>query len=304
MSRFAALDLGTNSTRFLCLESEDDGIQPETIVARNTRITRLGEGVDSNGKIQDGAIERVLEAVRAYDETVRDAEGSWIGGIATSACRRASDQSVESLFEQLEAAIGIRPEVIDGEREAVLTYEGVRASLPVEEGTIVDIGGGSTEWIPFDETGLRSARSFNMGVVTLNERCLEGDRYTQEAVGCMEGEIRRRWPEDLQGPSPLVTVGGTGTTLASMKQNLDEYDPERVHGRRLNRGEIRDFRRDMSARTFEELSEHPMIQAGREDVILPGVLILEAALKKVEGLETIVSDLGVLTGYLSEWIRS
>ncbi len=304
MSRVAALDLGTNSTRFLCVESKEGEIHPDTIIARDTRITRLGEGVESNGKIRNRSVERVVDAVRLFDQQVLEAGGSWVGGIATSACRRASDQSVRSLFDRLESILGIRAEIIDGEREAELTYKGVRASLPVEEGTIMDIGGGSTEWITFDETGRRLVRSFNVGVVTLNEYCVPSDQYTKKSVRCMGEEIDRRFPEIVQGSTPLVTVGGTGTTLASMKLGLDNYDPAKVHGNRLSREVVADFRCDLSTRTFEQLGQRPMIQSGREDVILPGVIILEEAIDRLKGQETVVSDLGVLTGYLSEWIQS
>jgi exopolyphosphatase/guanosine-5'-triphosphate,3'-diphosphate pyrophosphatase len=304
MSRLAALDLGTNSSRFLCVDSGVDRIRPDTIQGRDTRITRLGEGVDDSGVIAESAVNRVLKAVRDFDRTVEALGGTWVGGIGTSACRRASDSSVEELFEELGSLLGVRPEIIDGRREAELTHQGVRASLPPNEGTIVDIGGGSTEWIPFDDEGLISARSFNVGVVTLNERCVDPERYTREAVDCMDDEIEERLPENLTGPTPLITVGGTGTTLSPMMMKLDQYDPARVHGSRIQRDDVAEFRRTMRDRTFEELGQEPMIQPGREDVILPGVLILDAALEVLEGRETVVSDLGVLTGYLSEWIDS
>lgn len=304
MSEVAALDLGTNSTRFLAVSTGGNGITPDDIIDRDTRITRLGEGVDEQGAIGDRAIRRVVDTVEEYHRRIESEGIEWVGGVATSACRRASEASRSRLFDLLEDRTGIRPELVDGDREAALTYRGVRSSLDVDSGTVIDIGGGSTEWITFDSSGLVSAESLEIGVVTLNERCLGADRYTPDALDCLEEEVRGALQPDVPGESPLVVVGGTGTTLAALDRKLREYRPMAVHGHRLPRGSIEDHLRRMSGRTFEELAEEPMIQPGREDVIVPGIKILQAGLDTAGAEEATVSDLGVLTGYLSERLNS
>lgn len=304
MSGVAALDLGTNSTRFLAVGKDAEAITPADIIDRDTRVTRLGEGVDAEGVIRASAKRRVLEAVEDYDRRLTPREIEWVGGVATSACRRASGESREDLFEALRNRTGVRPELIDGKREAVLTYKGVRASLDVTSGTVLDIGGGSTEWISFDSFGLQSVESLPIGVVTLKERCVESDRYTEESLKCLDREVRQHFRPEGDGISPLIVVGGTGTTLGALEGALEEYRPEVVHGHRLSEATIERHVEAMSKRTFEDLSREPMIQPGREDVIVPGIKILQAGLDAAEAEGVTVSDLGVLTGYLSERVNS
>lgn len=304
MSGVAALDLGTNSTRFLAVADDADAITPASIIDRDTRVTRLGEGVDAEGVIREEAVDRVLRVVEEYHRRIDPKGIEWVGGVATSACRRASEDSREDLFEALEEVTGVRPELIDGEREAELTHGGVRASLDVTAGTVLDVGGGSTEWITFGSDGLRSAGSLPIGVVTLNERCVGSDRYTEESLSCLEREVRRNFRPGNPGENPLVVVGGTGTTLAALDRDLPEYRPEVVHGHRLSKRTIEHHLQQMSERTFEELSREPMVQPGREDVIVPGIKLLEAGLDAAGAEEATVSDLGVLAGYLSERLNS
>jgi exopolyphosphatase/guanosine-5'-triphosphate,3'-diphosphate pyrophosphatase len=302
MSRLAALDLGTNSTRFLCVDDDESILRPSSVVARGTDITRLGEGVDSDGELSDAAMDRVVSTVGRFDEAVSNRSANWIGGLATSACRRASRDSVRKLFDRIESVIGIRPEVIDGSREAELTYQGIIFSLDVSAGTIVDIGGGSTEWITFNQKGLSSVDSLGIGVVTLNERCVTGNSYSPESETCMEDEIETVFGTETTGLEPLVSVGGTGTTLASMELDLTEYRPEPVHGYQLDREAVDRQLKEMLGKSFEQLSEHPMIQSGREDVILPGIKILQAGMETVGASRTIVSDFGILAGLIRESI--
>lgn len=303
MSRIAALDLGTNSTRFLCLDDTCERIKPSTILDRETEITRIGSEVDRRGLITEKARSRVLSTVESFNRRVNSLGGEWIGGLATSACRRAQPESVEELFREIESMSGVRPRVIDGKREACLTYIGVRESLDQSHGTIMDIGGGSTEWITFDSSGLLSSESLPVGIVTLKERCGSPQRYTEESLECLENEIESDFNPTATGRNNLVTVGGTGTTLAALDLELNQYRPEQVHNHTLTRREVRTLLEHLQKQSFDDLSDHPLIRPGREDVLVPGVKILETGLEVSGSDYTRISDLGILAGFLAEYIR-
>lgn len=296
----AALDLGTNSTRYICVDARE-AILPQNVLARGMDVTRLGEGVDDTGEIAPEARKRVLGSLRNFNDEVRNEDGEWIGAVATSACRRASDESVDVLFEEVEALTGVWPEVIDGTREAELTYEGIAASLPdVNRGQIVDIGGGSTEWITFDESGLQSTESLSIGVVTLLERCVDGSRCSSQHAECMNEVLDNTLTPRNINSGPLVCVGGTGTTLSSVQLGLEQYEPSRVHGYELNRNQINALYDRYLGKPFNVIAREPMIQSGRAEVILPGILILKKALRLASCTTARVSDMGILAGLLSE----
>ncbi|MFB6345283.1 MAG: hypothetical protein ABEK50_05865 [bacterium] len=296
----AALDLGTNSTRFICVE-ESDTVHPETVKARGMQVTRLGEGVDDSGEITPRARDRVLDCVRGFDREVNQQDGQWVGAVATSACRRASDSSVQDLFDRIESVTSVRPELISGEREAELIYKGVTSSLPGKSnGQIVDIGGGSTEWITFNSGTLESTESLEIGVVTLYERCSSETRCTPENSDCMEDVLGETLIPRNTNNGPLLCVGGTGTTLASVHLQLETYDPGRVHGTALTRSTINQLYQKFLGEPFETIAREPMVQSGREEVLVPGILILLRSMKLTSSTEVTVSDMGILAGLISE----
>lgn len=301
-SRLAVLDCGTNSTRFLLAECSGDRWGPDTVLDRGMVVTRLGEGVDETGRLSEGAIRRVVTCVRDFQDRVQEEGGRWVGGIATHACRRASNR--EEFLDELEARIGVRPEVVSGEEEARLTGLGVRAALSrVTEGRIVDIGGGSTEWICFDRRGVESARSLSIGVVTLLERCVDRERWNPDIDRCVRENIRRELPPDPPGEGPLIVVGGTGTTVSAMVQQLREYDSDRVHGHRVSRDQLDALMNTLRPLTVEEIGGKAMISPGREDVIMPGIAILQECLNRAGEPRFVVSDYGVLAGCLEDFLR-
>lgn len=305
MSIIAALDLGTNSTRFVCVDSTANHVAPETIHARNTTITRLGEGITADNPIKPRAAKRVCEAVYSYQNEVEKLDGQWISAVATSACRRATSDSVSTLFDDIEMITGIRPEIIDGEREAELTFKGVTNSLNMSgSGRIIDIGGGSTEWINFSDNRLNFSTSIPVGVVTLREKCVDSDSWTPKIEECVSTVLRKKFRPNDVGHGPLFVVGGTGTTVSSYFLDLDSYDPGTIHGQVMTATQLDAVYTDMKSKSFQDLSTHPMIQSGREDVILPGIEILKRSLEITSINNFQVSDLGILAGALSEGMTS
>jgi len=293
----ASLDLGTNSTRFLMLSSPDSGFSQERILDRDSVVTRLGEGIESSGRLSDSAMERVIEQVEAYNSRVREQEGDWVDAIATHACREAPNG--DRFLSRLEEILSIPPRVISGPEEARLIYRGVRASLSNHKiGRVMDIGGGSTEWI-LNQGGEIEYNSFPVGVVTLTELFLTGNEWDPEMIAQARKRIRSRFP-GVRGEGDLVVVGGTGTTLAAMKLELDKYDSAAVHGERLTLAEIERFRNTILDCPVDQLIEHPMIQPGREDVMMAGVVILEEFARFSDVNYVIVSDFGPLAGTFEE----
>jgi exopolyphosphatase/guanosine-5'-triphosphate,3'-diphosphate pyrophosphatase len=294
----AVLDMGTNSTRFLLVEVDEEGFAPERVIDRGTTVTRLGEGVDASGRLTPDAVDRVLETVRKYDRRVREASGEWLAAVATSACRRAENGDV--LLDKVAAQTGVRPSVITGEREAELIFRGVHASLPAHDSArIIDIGGGSTEWIQYEDGELVHLESCPVGVVTVLERCEVEGRWREDQVKRAFEIVGEALP-DNRGSGPLIVVGGTGTTLSAHRQGLRTYDPEVVHGDRIPLEEIRSIRDDFQAMTFEELAELDAIQSGREDVMIPGIVILETFAQHADVPSVVVSDYGILAGLIEE----
>jgi len=297
----AVLDLGTNSTRFLAMSPDAHGFDPDSILDRDTRITRLGEGLDQSGTLSRGAIDRVLERVHEYNRRIQKLGGEWIGGVATSACRRASNGEV--LLEKVKEITGVVPEVVSGESEARLIFRGAHSSLPdLSTGRIMDIGGGSTEWITFQSDEYNSLESLEVGVVTLLERCVDGEALTHQSLDRTREMIRSRLPA-RKGEGDLVVVGGTGATLAAYHMDLNEYRPAEVHAHRLSLSDVRSIRREFQDMSMDALAREPMIQDGREDVIIPGILILEEFAEYVGRDQFVVSEYGILAGLLEERIR-
>lgn len=280
-------------------------MDPSDVIDRQAVITRMGEDVDETGRIGADARRRVLETVRAFDDRVRAAEATWTAAVATSACRRAETASVTPLLDEVEAIIGVRPEVLTGDREADYTERGVRRVFPdLSRGRIVDIGGGSTEWMTFEPTGEGWRTSLGIGVVTLLERCVDGAAWSAGATRCVERQLDRVFPPEDPGSGELVGVGGTPTTLSALKHELDPYDPTVVHGDRLTRAELSTLRRRLEALSFREMKELAAIQPGREDVLIPGLLILQRCLRCASADAVRVSDFGILAGCLASGNRS
>lgn len=294
----AALDLGTNSTRFLVGRQSGAGFSPDSVVDRDTVVTRLGEDVDKRGVLSEEAMNRVLEQVSEYDERVRGSNGHWVDAVATSACRRARNGG--EFLDRIESLIGLPPEIISGVREAELTFHGVHASVPgINTGRVIDIGGGSTEWITFADNQFDELSSASVGVVTLRERFGNHADWDVESISDARSVVGEHLP-DTVGQGPLIVVGGTGTTLSAHAHQLDEYRPEVVHGDRLALSAIEEIRRAFESMTYSELRELPMIQPGREDVMLPGIVILEEFARFADVSEVIISDYGILAGILEE----
>lgn len=301
--RVAAIDQGTNSTRLLVLQPRDgDPVE----ICRDMVITRLGKGVDERGTLEPAAIERAAEAVARYRRRARALHAEQVRIGATSAVRDASNR--EDFFSRVRDVTGIEPEVIDGEREAALSFLGGTRGLDPAVGPflLIDIGGGSTEFVFGREPGAADhAISTQMGSVRLTERVQPSDpptgddlRHVETLVVEQLDEVERIVP--IGEGRTLVAVAGTATTLQACALGLERYDPDLIHRSMLTLAAAERTLRELAAMTNEERAAIPVMPVGRGDVIVAGASILVHAMRRFGFEHALVSETDILDGLALE----
>jgi len=301
----AAVDCGTNSTRLLILAG--DGTQ----VSRLMRITRLGEGVDATGLLAPQAIDRTLGVLSEY-RTLIDKEGATsVRLVATSAARDAKNG--EDFLREASAVIGAPAELLDGQAEGRLAWEGASSALAPSDAddVVVDIGGGSTEIVHHRRGAVRST-SLDIGCVRVTERYFHHDPPTSAELRAAETDVSSLLRAGLavlveaEVPSPpgrLIGLAGTITTLAALDLGLEEYDPGRIHHTRLSRAAVDRWYEVLSRESSQQRALRRVIAPGREDVIVGGALILRAVMD-VAGFEScLVSESDMLDGLALGMLR-
>jgi exopolyphosphatase/guanosine-5'-triphosphate,3'-diphosphate pyrophosphatase len=292
--RVAVVDMGTNSTRLLVA----DVAGPEALVEveRILEITRLGAGVDRDRRLRDDAIERTLTVVRRY-RSIADSHGAETRlATATSAVRDASNGG--EFLRLLERETGFATRLLPGEEEARLTRLGVLAGRPPIAGAvaIVDVGGGSTEV----SVGPGKAVSLDAGCVRATERWLAEDAVSPalqaRAAEALRDLFATGVPDAWLPVDRGIAVAGTATTIAALDLGLEAYDAERIHGHVLTRRAIAEQRRRLAPLTAAQRREIGAIEPGRAPVIVGGILVLEAALDRLELAEVEVSERDILHG--------
>ncbi|MFD2091871.1 Ppx/GppA phosphatase family protein [Blastococcus deserti] len=308
MTRVAAIDCGTNSIRLLVADVPPAGAHTDLV--RSMEVVRLGQGVDATGRLAPEAIERTRAALARYAETARELGATAVRMAATSASRDAANRAD---FEQMVlATLGRPPDVITGREEAELSFLGATASLaaaaaahgappPRPPFLVVDIGGGSTEFVLGDAAGVRAARSVDIGCVRLTERHLHDDPPTADQIRRAEDDIRAALA-DVAAAVPvteagsLVGVAGSVTTVAAIALGLPKYDPQAIHGSRIPVATVRRVTADLLAATREHRAAMPVMHPGRVDVIGAGALILRVLMDGFGLPEVVVSEHDILDG--------
>src|SRR6476469_9650931 len=230
-TRVAVVDIGSNSTRLLVADVNDGAVRE---VERRTTVTRLGRGVDLSGQLSSEAVEAVCEAVADYVSIYEELGAETVSAIATSAVRDASNGS--AFIAELRERFALDAKVLDGEREARLTYMGATAEHPPLGPTLViDICGGSTELVVGTGSEVLFHTYLQAGVVRHTERHLPSDPPAAAELEALAGDVRGLLEAALAEAEDLdveagIAVAGTPTSLAAVDLGLEEYDPERVHG--------------------------------------------------------------------------
>jgi exopolyphosphatase/guanosine-5'-triphosphate,3'-diphosphate pyrophosphatase len=301
--RLAAIDIGTNTT--LLLLAQATSALDITVLAERAEITRLGRGIGGDGRLGADGIERTLAVLEKYAALAR-AHGAPIVAVGTEALRRAPNAA--DFLTPAARLIG-QVEVIDGEREAALSYGAAASSFPAAAaGTMVvlDIGGGSTEIIRSEAGVIRFRRSLPLGSVRLTEQHVRHDPATDDEVAAIQAEVRHALDGVplVGGPPVVVGTAGTVTTLAAMDQRLASYDPALVHGYPLTMAALEDLVRSLRGATQTERERMPGLDPRRADVILAGACVLLEIARRAAVTEVVTSDRGLRWGLLYEHLSA
>ena len=281
--RRAVVDIGTNSTRLLVADVEDGRVGD--VLARRTEITRLGAGVDADGRLSDEAMQRVYGVLDDYRKEIDEHGAEDAVAVLTSAVRDAANG--QEFSDTVRDRWGIEPHVLTGDEEARLTFLGATSERDPDDQTptlVIDIGGGSTEFV----IGIGREMSFHVsnqaGVVRQTERHLHSDPPTAEEQAALAADAREilsagvpdRWRRDV---GHAIAVAGTATSLASIAQELVPYDPDRVEGFVLSAAECRRILERLAGLTLEQRRQVRGLHPDRAPTIVAGVIILLVTLE-------------------------
>jgi exopolyphosphatase/guanosine-5'-triphosphate,3'-diphosphate pyrophosphatase len=297
MTRVAGVDIGTNSTRLLVADVEDGRIGD---LERDTRVTRLGEGVDERHKLLPEPIARVRNVLSDFRRKIESLGGERTLAIATSAIRDA--ENGEAFLGEIEWSYGFETRLLSGHDEALLMFRGVTAERVLQAGTVVvDVGGGSTELLAGGPDGVGWHDSLDIGSVRLTERFLHSDPPTEDELSACADAARallaERVPEDVRADATaLIGVAGTITSLAGLDLGLEEHDRERVHGHVLTLDALQRQLERLASVPLDERRKLRPLDPDRAPVIVAGAVIVRevVAFLGVDGLE--VSERDILDG--------
>ncbi|HET6351481.1 MAG TPA: Ppx/GppA family phosphatase [Coriobacteriia bacterium] len=303
--RLAAIDIGTVTTRLLVADLEPDGTIHE--VERSTDITHLGADLSATGRLAPDAMDRVADVIERYAITMRELGVEHYGAVATSASRDADNGDD---FRAMLAGRGVDVDVIEGSREAELSFRGATAERFGDGLLVVDCGGGSTELILGDvaeddgvrEARIEAARSIDVGSRRMTELFLHSDppthRELDEARVWAAAEFRPYFDRLDERPSQMLALAGTATSLAAMRLELEHYDAELVHGYVLSGSDLSDLLEMLASMPLDRRRRVTGLHPERAGVIVAGALILETVLA-IAGLDSfVVSEHDLLYGIL------
>jgi exopolyphosphatase/guanosine-5'-triphosphate,3'-diphosphate pyrophosphatase len=290
MTRVAAIDLGTNSTRPLVADVNGGEL---TEVSRRLTITRLGEGVDERRKLLPVPIARVRNCLTDYRRELEALGATRTLCIATSSVRDA--ENGEAFLGELEWSYGFTTRLLAGTEEAAMMIRGVTAGRsPLDDTLVVDIGGGSTELVVAADGEVAFATSLDVGCVRVTERFLGSDPPSRPELAAAGDYVRSLLPELTA--SSAIGVAGTVTTLATIDLGDAEYDPARTHGHRLTRAAVEEQLERLAAMTTSARLAVAGMEPGRASVIVAGIVVLREVMRAY-GLDEIeVSERDVLHG--------
>lgn len=298
--RVAGIDCGTNSIRLLIADKAPDGTL--TDVVRRMEVVRLGQDVDRTGHLAPEAIERTRIALADYAAEIRTHDAKAVRMIATSASRDAAN--ADEFTTMVNQTLGITPEVITGDEEARLSFFGAVSNLPFLTGhrLVVDIGGGSTEFVRGKGNDVVAALSVDMGCVRMTERHISTDPPADFEVSAAIDDIRRYTDTALDAVDPdrvstqLVGVAGTVTTMAGISLGLDRYDADANDGTAMTYQQISDIADELVSMNHEQRLAIPVMHPGRADVIVGGALVMRTIMEQTGASDVIASEHDILDG--------
>ncbi len=297
MSQVAVIDCGTNSIRLLIAEISGSTFKE---VIRTMEIVRLGQGVDENKAFHPDAINRTLLAVKSFKEIIDRNNVDKIRFCATSATRDAKNRNL--FIDGVRDILNVQVEVIPGEEEAALSFTGATYQLDQGSGPflVVDIGGGSTEFVYGDKKVI-SAKSVNIGCVRMSERHLTNQPPTMDQIASAIVDIdiaitQAAVSVPINSAKSLIAVAGTATTVAAAALDLSKYDRDLIHLSKISADKVHKVAQMFQSMNKSEISALPYMHEGRVDVITAGSLVLSRVMAATGAAEFVASESDILDG--------
>ena len=297
MTRVAAIDCGTNSIRLLIADITEGNFKE---VVRGMEIVRLGQGVDQTKMFHPDAIERTLGAVEKFTKQITNKGVEKIRFCATSATRDATNRAV--FIDGVRKILGVEVEVIPGDEEAKLSYIGATKELQQSDAPflVVDIGGGSTEFVYGDKKVI-SAKSVNIGCVRMSERHLTNQPPTMDQIASAIVDIdiaitQAAVSVPINSAKSLIAVAGTATTVAAAALDLSKYDRDLIHLSKISADKVHKVAQMFQSMSKSKISALPYMHEGRVDVITAGSLVLSRVMAATGAAEFVASESDILDG--------
>ena len=295
--RAAAIDIGTNSCRLLIAENKSN--KSFDILDRELEITRLGEGVDQNRLLKEKAVNRVFQALKKYREIIDKLKVDKVRVVGTSALR---DVKNSYLLTDKINKLDLELEIISGEKEAELNYLGAASNLD-ENFLLIDIGGGSTEFI-WPATSDINFKSLDIGCVRMTEKFISNpkDKITLTTLKDIQNYVEDLLKKELtlNKKFKVKGVGGTITTAAAVKLALEKYDSSKIENLKLRYSELENIITQLADLELKAREKIKGLQPKRADIIVAGLVILKTILDYINSKELYVSDHDLLYGLLKE----
>lgn len=297
--RTAVVDIGSNSTRLLVAELADGRVTKELV--RRTAVTRLGSGVETSGNLSEDAMQRVFETLGEYREVIDAHDVDQAVAVLTSAVRDA--RNGEAFADAIRERYGLTPHILTGEDEARLTFRGATSERPEDQTPtlVIDIGGGSTEFV----IGTGHEPSFRVsnqaGVVRQTERHIHHDPPEQAELDALADDVQKIFEravpaEHRRAVAKAIAVAGTATSLAAIAQDLEPYDPEKVHGYVIGASECEEILDRLAKLPLEERRAVRGLDPDRAPTIVAGAVILLEVLRCFGLDEVEISEHDILRG--------
>ena len=299
--KIGTIDIGTNSMRLLIADYMDGNLVNRK---KYVNTTRIGQGVDEQGYISEDAIERNIDALVEFSRICKKEECQKVYCMGTSALRDSKNK--EAFINLAKEKADINVDIISGEKESHLGFMGVLEGLDeVEDILVVDIGGGSTEFIIGNEEGIRFSKSENVGALRMTEKFLNQDPINEIEFNQLSDFIYDEIKTTLDcikndNVKKIVGIGGTITSLSAINQELEVYSMEKIHNSKISLNEIELILQNLKKMTLSDKKSLKGLQPKRADIITAGVEILYTIMKNIEIDEIIVSEYDNLEGLMCQ----
>ena len=311
MSLLASIDIGSNTIRLLIGKIEDNRIID---VISERKITQLGNRIHETGRLQDRNIEASIAVLKEFSSLISRHGVAYVKAVATSALREAynSDIFIQKVFDDT----GISIQVISGEKEAELTLKGILSSLPDSSSKahrsllIVDIGGGSTEWILYGDRHLVDIVSIPIGVIKLTGNFIKTDPISEDDITALNnkiasclGALNIRLGQHIEKDTCFIGTAGTFTTIASIDLGLETYSREKIHLHIVSLDRLQDMSKKLLRLPLNERKKVRGLEPERADLIIPGIQFTIKLMDFFKFNELTISDYGLLEGVLFELLK-